>query len=181
MADSSKKKPAKKNGGKKKDEPADLPEPAIKRVKYDSRAETYKHIQAVQANVLLFVQKMMERAVKHDASKLEEPEKEYFDKYTPILEELEYGSDEYEQSLKAIDPALQAHYAKNDHHPEHYPNGVNGMTLMALVEMFCDWKAATERQNDGNLRKSLEHNREKYGLSDQIYEIFENTMKELGW
>lgn len=30
------------------------------------------------------------------------------------------------------------------------------MNLIDIVEMFCDWKAASERQLDGNLLKSIE-------------------------
>lgn len=183
MADDSspKKKTRKKATPKKKEkeEKVEIPEPPIKRVKYDSRAGTYEHIQAVQGYILFFVQRMMERAMRHDRSKLEEPEKEYWDKYTPLLANTEYQSPEYEAMLEQLQPALDAHYAKNSHHPQHYPNGVDDMTLMDIVEMFCDWKASSERQNDGNLRKSLEHNKERFALSEQLYKIFENTMKEL--
>jgi hypothetical protein len=47
--------------------------------------------------------------------------------------------------------------------------------------MFCDWKAATQRMHDGNIRKSLEINKERFEMSEQLYKIFENTVKELGW
>lgn len=46
---------------------------------------------------------------------------------------------------------------------------------MDLVEMICDWKAASERHNDGNIRKSIEHNAERFGMSPQLTRIFENT------
>lgn len=59
--------------------------------------------------------------------------------------------------------------------------GVNGMTLLDLVEMFCDWKAATERHKDGSLKRSIEINRERFNLSPQLAAILENTRKELGW
>jgi len=176
-----KKAPKKKAASKKKEDKVEIPEPPIKRVKYDSRTGTYEHIQVVQGYILFFVQRMMERAMAHDASKLEEPEKEVWDKYTPLLREAEYGSPQYEAMLDALKPALDHHYAKNSHHPQHYPNGIDDMTLMDIVEMFCDWKASSERQNDGNLRKSLEHNKGRFKMSPQLYKIFENTMKELGY
>lgn len=172
-----------KNGSNKtdKEEKLDIPEPPIKRVKYDSRTETYEHIQQVQANIFEFIKRMTGRAIKHDASKLEDPEKELFDKWTPMLKELEYGSPEYDAALKKLKPALDHHYAKNSHHPEHYPEGVDDMTLMDIIEMFCDWKAATQRMNDGNIRKSLELNKKRFNMSEQLFKIFENTIKELGW
>jgi hypothetical protein len=110
-----------------------------------------------------------------------EPEIELFNEATPKLKNLEYGSEEYRQALVELKPALDHHYAKNSHHPEHYPEGVDDMTLMDVIEMFCDWKAATERMHDGNIRQSLDHNRKRFNISDQLNKIFENTVKELGW
>ena len=181
---SDKKKTSKKSGnGKKKDkeEKVEIPEPPVKRVKYDSRTETYEHIQHVQECIFEVIKRLTSRAMRHDASKLEDPEKELFDKWTPILKELPYPSDEYEASKAKLGPALAHHYAKNTHHPEHYPEGINDMTLMDVVEMLCDWKAATMRQYDGNIRKSLEFNKDHFTMSDQLFKIFENTIKELGW
>lgn len=50
------------------------------------------------------------------------------------------------------------------------------MNLIDLLEMFCDWKAASERHNDGNLRKSIEINATRFGMSPDLVSIFENTM-----
>ena len=44
-------------------------------------------------------------------------EKELFDKWTPILKTLEYGSEEYKDSLKNLKVALDHHYENNSHHP----------------------------------------------------------------
>jgi hypothetical protein len=178
--DSSKKKTRKKTA-RKKEEKIEIQEPPVKRVKYDSRADTYQHMQEVQANIFEVIKRLTGRAICRDASKLEDPEKELFDKWTPMLKELEYGSEEYKAALEKLGPALQHHYAKNSHHPEHYPNGIDDMTIMDIVEMFCDWKAATQRMHDGNIRKSLEINKERFEMSEQLYKIFENTVKELGW
>lgn len=59
--------------------------------------------------------------------------------------------------------------------------GVNGMTLLDLVEMFVDWKAATERHADGSLERSIKHNRERFAMSGQLSQIFENTRREMNW
>ena len=77
--------------------------------------------------------------------------------------------------------ALDHHYANNSHHPEHYPNGVDGMNLFDLLEMLLDWKAATERHADGDIAKSLEINRGRFKLSDQTVAVLDNTIRFLGW
>ena len=117
----------------------------------------------------------------HDKSKLLPPEKEVYDELTTGLKGLTYGSDEYLANLEAMKPAIKHHYAKNSHHPEHYSNGVDGMSLLDVVEMLADWKAASERHTDGDILRSLEINRERFGLSDQLYNILLNTLRELGW
>ena len=41
-------------------------------------------------------------------------------------------------TLLGIMDALQHHYQKNRHHPEAFERGVDGMTLVDLVEMVCE-------------------------------------------
>ena len=78
-------------------------------------------------------------------------------------------------------PALKHHYENNRHHPEHFEDGANGMTLIDLVEMLCDWYAATKKHEDGNLARSLVVNEKRFKISPQLTKIFENTAKEFGW
>jgi hypothetical protein len=125
----------------------------------------------------LFSDLLATRAVEHDKLKLESPEVEIFTEYTPILANLTYGSDEYNQALEGLDVALQHHYANYRHHPEHFPNGINDMNLVDIVEMLCDWKASSLRQHDGNLLKSIEVNAERFGYDEQLKQIFLNTAK----
>lgn len=108
---------------------------------------------------------------------MKSPEVEAFAEFTPKLAGSTYGSPEYEAFRAAMKPALDHHYARNSHHPEHYPDGINGMDLLDLVEMFCDWKAAGERHNDGNILKSIEKNATRFEMSPQLVRIFTNTAK----
>lgn len=142
--------------------------------------ETCKHIQLVQKNLHYVVAGLLERAELHDQCKLGSPEVELFTEYTPKLAACTYGSDEYEGFKKAMSVALTHHYAKSRHHPEHFKNGINDMNLIDLIEMFCDWLAATTRHNDGNIRKSIEINGNRFGMSPQLIKIFENTAEEFG-
>lgn len=148
---------------------------------YNSEAETRKHIALVGCLMIGVANGFLSRVPEHDASKLLPPEKPVFDEMTPKLKDSTYGTAEYDGFLKAMKPALDHHYAENRHHPEHYENGVNGMDLLDLLEMLCDWRAATERHADGNLTRSIEINKSRFGISDQLAEILTNTAKRLGW
>lgn len=143
--------------------------------KYDSEADTLHHIKRVNQFLLFAAQDLLRRAMIHDDSKLREPEKSKFDEMTPKLKGMTYGSDEYKASLSELGVALNHHYENNSHHPEHYRDGVNGMDLLDLIEMFFDWCAATERHADGDIYKSIENNKTRFNLSDQLADILKNT------
>lgn len=147
----------------------------------DSSRDTQEHINRVQVRIAEFQAALDDRAAAHDRSKLVEPEKSGFDQLSSKLATLEYGSDAYKAALAEGKPTIEHHYAVNTHHPEHWSNGVDGMSLLDIVEMFCDWKAAGERTKDGSLERSLAVNKARFQLSDQLAQIFENTRKELGW
>lgn len=141
-------------------------------------AETFKHIKEVGKNLNIFSKDLIDRGENHDNSKLEEPELSIFAENTHKLGTVTYGSDEYKALLVEIKPAIDNHYSKNRHHPEHWPNGIEDMTLIDLCEMLADWKAATKRNKNGNIRKSIEINAAKYNMSPQLRTIFENTVRE---
>lgn len=148
---------------------------------YDSTQDTKEHINIVRSLMLRIEARIGVRRTVHDVSKTQEPEKSMYDEFTPRLRDMTYDSDEYKSCLQEMGPALQHHYAANSHHPEHYPNGINGMSLLDLIEMLADWKAASLRHADGDFRKSLAINKERFGISDQLHQILLNTVEELGW
>lgn len=119
---------------------------------------------------------LFKRAVEHDYSKFSPEEFDSFEVATPKLKSLTYGSEAYKQSLEDIKPALQHHYAVNPHHPEFHRDGVAGMSLIDLIEMVCDWLAAIKRSERGDVYKSLEINKQRFGISDQLAQILENTV-----
>lgn len=143
----------------------------------ECRVETQKHIEKVRKYIRFFTDRLTTRGENHDASKLESPEVELFAEHTERLAEIEYGSEEYKKELEALKPALDHHYAVNRHHPQHFPAGINDMTLVDLVEMIADWKASSERHNNGNLLKSIELNAKRFNIDDQLTQILVNTVK----
>ena len=146
-----------------------------------SKEQTIKHISRVQELVGGVIDNLHDRAAIHDKSKLESPEVEVFEEFTAKLAGSTYGSEEYEGFRLAMKPALDHHYANNSHHPEFYSDGIKGMSLLDLTEMICDWKAATERHDNGCILRSLEINQKRFGYSDELKQIFLNTVKELGF
>jgi hypothetical protein len=148
---------------------------------YDSRPDTHTHIGEVRTRLLAVAQDLIGRADRHDASKLVAPEVEVFDEYTPKLKDSTYGSDEYKQFLVGMGEGLKHHYQANDHHPEHFPNGIEDMDLTQITEMLCDWKAATLRHADGDLARSIEQNAERFGYGDEIKRLLLNTAERFGW
>ncbi|MGG3800624.1 DUF5662 family protein [Metabacillus fastidiosus] len=173
--------------------------------KNDCIRDTKEHIAQVREFMLIFAQGLIQRALVHDHSKLQSPELEIFTKYTPKLKNSTYGSDEYKTFLKEMQVALKHHYENNSHHPEHYKKYVcNGcfieykehlntcscgyshfqeepdikqMDLLDIVEMICDWKAATMRHADGDIEKSIDINQKRFKYSSDLAEIFHNTVK----
>ena len=141
--------------------------------------ETIKHIHLVRSYLYKMILELDKRAREHDQSKLESPEQEIFGEWTPELAKVEYGTEDYTKLLEKVKPAIDHHYSKNRHHPEFHKNGINDMNLIDLVEMLVDWRAATERNKNGNIRKSLEVNATRYGIDPQLCQILSNTVKEL--
>ena len=139
-------------------------------------SETLKHVNEVRANIWSLIKHLDKRAQVHDASKFEEPERSIFAQNTTKLAKVQYGTEEYKKLLKEVKPAIDHHYSKNTHHAEHWPNGIDDMDLLDLVEMLCDWIAATKRNKNGNIHKSIEHNQERFNINPQLSKIFTNTV-----
>lgn len=173
---------------------------------YDSTNDVKEHIGLVQKWIADFVTILNGRGKVHDASKLQPPEKECFDRWTPELQHLEFGSREYKLALEQMGEGLKHHYAVNAHHPEHHKylecNGcfkklpithkgwcdtcgythfterfhVDGMTLYNLVEMVCDWMAAAEKKG---VPVDMDYLQQRFSISDQLRSIIENQFREI--
>lgn len=145
----------------------------------DSRPETQKHIDLVNEYGKNFAEKLLTRLVSHDASKLVDPERTFFDKGTPQLGQTTFGNSDYLAAKDNISEGIEHHYRFNDHHPEHFGKaGVDGMNLYQLVEMYLDWRAAGKRHKNGNLFNSIHVNHTKFperNFGPQLHKIFLNT------
>lgn len=150
---------------------------------HDSRPDTLLHSLRVGGLLIELVTAMLGRATRHDLSKTEPPEVDGFDRAKWRLSTMAYDSPEYAASRADLADTLAHHYAHNPHHPEHHDRGVAGMTLVDLVEMLADWKAATERMRTGtgDIAKSIRINQVRFGMSDELTQILLNTAIAAGW
>jgi len=154
----------------------------------DSGPDTQKHIDRVRVLLGQMQSALKQRADEHDASKLGPKEKPYFDDAMSLWG-MTYGSPEYKAALARLGPALEHHYMVNRHHPEHFGpidmgnphGGIFGMNLLDLLEMLADWKAATERHENGSLTRSIEVNAERFYYGDDIKRLLTETATQLGW
>ncbi len=143
----------------------------------DALRKTYEHIELVKKLLGSAQIELMRRQFTHDRSKLQSPEWEMFAEVTHRLAGMTYGSDEYKACLEEMKQGpLVHHYDHNRHHPEYFEDGIEGMNLFDILEMFIDWSAAVHRHDDGDIHKSIQINTERFGLSPQLVAILENTV-----
>jgi len=147
--------------------------------KRDSKKSTQAHRRMVAKFIFRFIWLLLKRALLHDRSKLSREEKPGFDEYAYTLADTTYGSEQYKRNLAGLGETLKTHYRRNRHHPEFYPQGVMDMDLVDVVEMFCDWTAATKRHNDGDIFRSIELNEKRFGLGEILASLFKNTAKRV--
>lgn len=119
---------------------------------------------------------MLWRSLIHDLSKYSWNESEGFIKTIDRLKSTTYGTKQYQKLLDDTRISIDHHYKKNSHHPEHYPNGIEDMSLQDIVEMFCDWQAAVKRHKDGNIMSSIASNQDRFDIPFELSEIFRNTV-----
>ncbi len=141
---------------------------------------TQEHIKHVRSFLQKAIVELAKRGAYHDRSKMRQPELDIFVEYTPKLATSTYGSDKYKEFLEGMGEALRHHYVYNRHHPEHFEDGIDQMNLVDVLEMVCDWYAATKRHNDGDIIKSIQINSKRFGLSPQVIHLITNTVSFLG-
>lgn len=146
---------------------------------YDSKFDTLRHKKYLYDVILLIaIQNLFERAESHDESKLKDPEKSFYDKYVPMLKPLKYGTPEADAVTKKMNKGLEHHFKENRHHPEHFKDGIAGMNLIDLVEMVCDWFAASLRSDTPFNAGGLDKNIEKFNIPPMLESIIRNTYND---
>ena len=141
----------------------------------------HRHRDRVAKHLAPIIEELVNRAADHDDSKLREDELPAYASAQEAFEVTPFGTPEYQAIKDKIMPTIKEHYRKNPHHPEHYENGISGMTLVDVIEMLCDWASATKNHDVGStMKKSLEFAIKKYNISTDLASILYNTAKEFG-
>ena len=141
--------------------------------------DTLKHVGRVQELLHKVVERLLARARTHDDTKFQEPEFSSFVEVSAQLDEVEYGSEEYQDLLDELESALDHHYANQRHQPEQWEDSTDGMDLLDLIEMLVDWKAASERHEDGDVYESIIKNKERFEYTKELGGILHRTAANL--
>ncbi len=147
----------------------------------EANTKTQEHINLVRQFLRIAATEILKRGEVHDQSKFSEAEVEMYARFTPRLRGVTYGSPEYKTCLAEMlaSGGLEHHYKNNRHHPEFHPSGIDGMNLIDVLEMYIDWLASTRRHADGDIQKSIDTNKGRFQMSDQLVAIFRNTARDL--
>lgn len=125
-----------------------------------------RHRIAVQRHLRRISQQIEARIVEHDSSKFQEDEFEGFVEINIVARTHPYGSQEYKDSI-SHNNAVELHRQRNRHHPEYHQTGVEDMTLVELIEMVCDWKAASETYGQTSFQESLSIQAKRFNLTPE--------------
>lgn len=133
------------------------------------------HIEQVRFKLMSIASKLLDRAYKHDSSKLSDPE---YTLWCNMDKEprYKYGTKEYKDKIKRYKQVFDLHYAENRHHPEHYFLGVDDMDLIDMIEMVCDWISYKKDITIGEAIEMINTQGERYKLSPQLQNILKNTL-----
>jgi hypothetical protein len=151
---------------------------------------THKHIARVRELLSEFAIEMIRRGNMHDRSKFDPVELIPLAKMQEIIDHdgpAQFGTEEYKRRTAMLGSMISHHRQCNSHHPEYYEfelggdclHGINGMDLFDVVEMFFDWKAASERGEDTCMR--LTEACDKYKITGPLRYILFNTAERLGY
>ena len=137
-----------------------------------------RHITIVQKYLTRLSNRLAERALEHDLSKLSKDEFAGFVEINQIARLHPYGSPEYKASL-AGNKTIDLHFSRNSHHPEYHPNGIDDMGLFDLIEMVIDWGAASLTYGQTNLQDSLVIQQKRFNLDDKMMWLINLIIEEL--
>lgn len=138
-----------------------------------------EHITKVRSLLLNLADDVCNRANTHDHSKFNKDEYDLFKENFKALQNATYGSMNYNRIRNKCKQAVDLHYIRNRHHPEHHKDGIRGMNLIDIMEMVVDWMVASRQSKNGNIKESIRVGQERHNFSDDLKDIITNTVDYL--
>lgn len=124
-----------------------------------------RHKEIVQENMHDLIAMLQKRSLRHDRSKWLDDEFDGFAELDSVEAFKKFGTPEY-KGLIENNAGIKLHYERNTHHPEHFTDGINGMSFLDIVEMVVDWKSACETYGNDFL-KSLDYSIKRFGCDEK--------------
>ena len=148
----------------------------------DQKIDTYdeylsNHKKIVEDKILHLADILKDRGLHHDDDKFTgELYSTYAEAY-PLLKNHKYGTPEQQKAYdELLGDVKKIHSSHNPHHPGYYENGVNGMTLIDVMEMLCDWYSASQVNGNG-FEDAFNFNCNRDGIEKQLADILANTYR----
>lgn len=155
---------------------------------YDSTLDTLRHSRRVDELLLEVIASLQARVTRHDRSKMQDPEKEMFDSGHVAAQDIDLR-------LRRVQGPPRRHGRRAGPPLRQQPTLPGALRrwrqrydlgrprrdagrLEGSYRTPVDWKAATERHDDGNLARSLPIQAERFQIAEQI---LTNTATEFGW
>ena len=130
---------------------------------------------------------LVEAGRQHDNSKLSPLEASFY--VDPVWElghnGPKFGTPEHKAITDKMGPGWEHHMQHNAHHIGHHKNGVQDMNLFLLLEMVCDWIAASERRggkfdfDKSWANASRDKKNDAIRIPDELRSILKNTAEAL--
>lgn len=140
-------------------------------------ARITRHIMTVQSLVRRLAYQLMLRADTHDLSKFAPDEFGGMIEIDRIADEQGLNSPAYMEALSG--GAIQLHQSRHPHHPEYHSRGIEDMSLLDIVEMVCDWKAANQLRGHPAWGESVQMMADRLNLSSEYLFLINLIAKEL--
>lgn len=151
-------------------------------------ATMLRHIGFVQSALLRVRQELERRGQDHDRSKWSPEEFPGFARINATARQYPYGSEGYKASIRAERPTVEHHQKANSHHPEYHQakmpqlsevDGLSEMGWLDVVEMVCDWWAASQTYGNTPWDEVLSKQRERWQWSPEQWWLIEQVAEFL--
>lgn len=134
-----------------------------------------KHQAGVQLKLERLILELNKRCRTHDNSKLQEPEYSLWKKMDEE-QRCPYGTKEYFDKIERNKKVFDLHYKNNNHHPEHYENGILDMDLVDIMEMLCDWISYKDCISYSEAKETILNQAKRFGIDAQLIFLLLNTI-----